>query len=126
MTILMTSIYVNDSIKAFSFYTEILGFEKLLFIPEQKLAIIVSHEQPKGTSLLLEPNDNPIAKNYQQALYSEGLPVIILGTEDINIEYDRLEKLGVIFKSRPISSEWGLDAFFEDTCGNWIQLHQQN
>ena len=124
MKILLTSVFVDDPARAFRFYTEVLGFVEKMFIPEAALAIVASAEEPDGTGLLLEPNDNPIARTYQEALYNAGLPVIVFGAEDIQKEYERLKGLGVVFKSEPTPTDWGTQAVFEDTCGNLIQLHQ--
>lgn len=124
MKIKMVGIYVADVEKAFHFYTEILGFKKKLYMPEYKLAIVVSPEQTDGTALLLEPNENPIAKNYQQALYKEGIPVIVFGVDDIYEEYERLKQKGVKFKNEPQKTQWGIHVDFEDTCGNFIRIHQ--
>lgn len=71
MRIALTSV-VDDVAKAFAFSTEVLGFVETLRVPEANLAIVVSAEDPDGTSLLLKPNDNPIAKSYQQALDAAG------------------------------------------------------
>jgi hypothetical protein len=46
---------------AFGFYTKVPGFKEHTFLPVQNLAIVVSEEDPKGTALLLEPGDNPLA-----------------------------------------------------------------
>lgn len=124
MKIKLTSVFVDSPGKAFKFYTEVLGFIKKLYVPEAELAIVASPEEPDGTGLLLEPNGNPIAKTYQEAVYKAGLPVIIFGVEDIHKEYARLKKLGVVFRGEPTKTEWGTQAVFEDTCGNLIQLHQ--
>jgi predicted enzyme related to lactoylglutathione lyase len=124
MKIKLTSVFVDSPDKAFNFYTEVLGFIKKLYIPEAHLAIVVSPEELDGAGLLLEPNANPIAKTYQQGLYKAGLPVIVFGVDDIHKEYERLEKLGVVFRKEPKKTEWGIETVFEDTCGNLIQLHQ--
>ncbi len=76
---------------------------------------------PDGTALLLEPNDNPIARTYQQALYQQGLPVIVFGVRDIQKEFEGLKRRGVVFRQ-----DWGGSlVLFEDGCGNLIQLAQQ-
>ncbi|MBP1155697.1 MULTISPECIES: VOC family protein [unclassified Paenibacillus] len=124
MKISLTSVYVNNPVEAFKFYTEVLGFIKRIYMPEAYLAIVASPEEPNGTGLLLEPNDNPIAKTYQEALYNAGLPVVVLGVEDIQHEYERMNKLGVVFRKKPTKTEMGTEAIFEDTCGNFIQLYQ--
>lgn len=124
MKILLTNVFVNNPIEAFKFYTEVLGFNKRLYMPEGNLAIVASPEEPDGTGLLLEPNDNPIAKTYQDAIYKAGLPVIVFGVDDIRQEYERLKKLGVVFKKEPTKTDWGTEAVFDDRCGNFIQLAQ--
>ena len=124
MKIALTSVPVNSPVEAFKFYTEVLGFVKKIYMPEANLAIVVSPEEPDGTALLLEPNDNPIAKTFQEALFKAGLPPIVFGVKDIKSEYERLKKLGVVFRQEPTKTEWGTQALIEDTCGNLIQLHQ--
>lgn len=124
MKIALTSVPVKSPVEAFKFYTEILGFVKKLYMPEANVAIVVSPEEPDGTALLLEPNANPIAKTFHEALYKAELPPIVFGVEDIQKESERLKKLGVVFRQEPTKTEWGTQALFEDTCGNLIQLHQ--
>ena len=124
MKIALTSVFVHDPIEAFKFYTEVLGFTSKMYMPEANLAIVASPEDPDSTGLLLEPNDNPIAKTYQQAIYKAGIPVIVFSADDIQLEYERLKERGVIFKKAPTKTEWGTEAIFEDTCGNLIQIHK--
>ena len=81
MKVKLVSIPVNDPIEAFQFYTKVLNFQENLYMPEAKLAIIVSPEDPKGTAVLLEPNENPITKNFQEAVRESGLPVMVFGVE---------------------------------------------
>lgn len=124
MKIGLTSVFVNNPLEAFTFYMEVLGFLKKFYIPEANLAIVVSPEDPNGTALLLEPNDNPIAKTYQESIYKIGLPVIVFGVDNIQNEYERLKNRGVVFRKEPKKTEYGIETLFEDTCGNLIQLHQ--
>ena len=124
MRIALTSVCVDDPAKAFSFYTEVLGFRERMYVPEAGLAIVVSPEEPDGTGLLLEPNGNPIARTYQGALDKEGLPAIVFGVGDVHNEYDGLGALSVVFRGEPETMDWGTQAVFDDTCGNLIRLHQ--
>lgn len=124
MKIGLTSVFVPDPAAAFKFYTETLGFKERLFIPEAWLAIVVSAEDPEGTGLLLEPNQNPIASTYQKALYEAGLPVITFSSTNIQQEYEQLKSRGVVFRKAPAKTQGGTEAIFEDTCGNFIQLFQ--
>jgi catechol 2,3-dioxygenase-like lactoylglutathione lyase family enzyme len=106
MKIALTSIFVDDPLKAFKFYTEVLGFVQQTYIPEAYLAIVVSPEQPDGTALLLEPNGNLGAKEFQEGIYKAGLPVIIFGVEDVQKEYEKLKDRGVVFTQEPTKTEW--------------------
>jgi predicted enzyme related to lactoylglutathione lyase len=124
MKIALTSVFVNDPVQAFKFYTEVLGFVKKVYIPEALVAIVASPEDPDGTSLLLEPNGNLGAKAFQEGIYQAGLPIIVFGVEDIQSEYEKLKKRGVVFTQEPTKSDMGIQAIFDDTCGNYIQLHQ--
>ena len=73
----------------------------------------------------MPPQRNPTRKEtHQEALYKAELPVIVFGTEDIQKEYQRLKALGVVFKKEPTKTDWGMEAIFEDTCGNLIQIAQ--
>lgn len=125
MKIGMTSVFVDDPVRAFRFYTEVLGFKQKMFLPEQWIAIVVSPEDVDGTSLMLEPNHNAIAKRYQQGLYKAGIPSIVFTTQDIFKEHERLAGLGVNFRQQPKRTDYGIEALFEDGFGNIIQLYQE-
>lgn len=122
MKIGMTSVFVSDPIAAFKFYTEVLGFIKKIYIPTQWISIVVSAEDPDGTSLMLEPNHNAIAKRYQTALYKAGIPCMVFTVSDIDAEYKRLMNLEVQFRKAPTRTEYGIEALFEDGFGNILQL----
>lgn len=124
MKIAMTSVFVPNPVEAHKFYTEILGFKSHTYMPEHYLAIVVSPEEEGGVMLLLEPNQNPIARTYQEAIYKSNLPVIIFSTDNIQAEYERLKALGVVFRKAPVKTDYGIETIFEDTCGNLIQLMQ--
>lgn len=124
MKIAMTSIPVNSPVEAHKFYTETLGFASRMFIPEAQLAIVVSPEDMGGTGLLLEPNQNPVSKTFQEAVYKMDLPLIVFSTEDVQKDYERLRDKGVVFRKEPTKADYGIETVFEDTCGNLIQLVQ--
>lgn len=124
MKIKLTSVLVDDQDKAFRFYTDVLGFVKKTEIPQIKWLTVVSPEEPDGTELLLEPNDNPAAQTFQKALFEQEIPLASFAVEDIEKEYERMKKLGVVFRTEPTKAGDVTVAVFEDTCGNLIQLHQ--
>jgi predicted enzyme related to lactoylglutathione lyase len=114
----------DDPIKAFKLYTEKLGFVEKVYMPEARLAIVASPEEPDSTTLLLEPSEGPITKPFQEAVYNAGMPIIVFGADDVQKEYERLKSLGIVFRQEPTKTEYGTLALFEDTCGNLIQIHQ--
>jgi catechol 2,3-dioxygenase-like lactoylglutathione lyase family enzyme len=126
MRIKLTSVFVKDQEKALQFYTGTLGFVRKLDIPigEYRWLTVVSPEEPDGTQLLLEPNNNPAAMTYQEAIFTQGIPAASFFIDDIQKEYDRLLKMGVVFKSSPTKSESAVFAIFDDTCGNLIVINQ--
>ena len=124
MKIRITSVMVDDQDKALKFYTEILGFVKKTDIPigEYKWLTVVSKEEQDGVELLLEPMGFQPAKVYQKALFEAGIPLTAFHVDNIENEYERLEKLGVVFSIKPTKMGTVTLAVFDDTCGNNIQL----
>jgi uncharacterized protein YndB with AHSA1/START domain/predicted enzyme related to lactoylglutathione lyase len=126
MKIVLSSIFVNDQESALRFYTEILGFVKKMDAPAGKFRwlTVVSPEGPDDMQLLLEPNAHPAAQMYQQAIFKDGIPATSFHVDNVEREYHRLKTRGVVFRLPPTKSAWSMDAVFEDTCGNLINLHQ--
>lgn len=124
MKIEHTRIYVSSIAEAYEFYTRKLGFLEKLYMPENDLLIISSPEHPEGTTLSLEPKVGNVAKNYQEGLFREGIPAIVLGVNDIHKEYRRLKDMGIKFREEPAKKEARWEAILDDSCGNWIQLYQ--
>ena len=126
MRIKLTSIIVDDQDKALRFYTEVLGFRKKHEIPVgvYKWLTVVSPEGPDDLELSLEPNANPAAKTFQEAMFSQQIPLAAFEVNDIGKEYTRLTKLGVVFTTKPTQTGPVTIAMFSDTCGNLIQLYQ--
>ena len=122
--IILTSVLVDDQEKALKFYTEVLGFVKKTEFPAGKFRwlTVVSPANPDGVELTLEPNENPIASSFQKGLYDSGIPLTAFGVDDIQKEYERMLKLGVVFKTKPTKTGPVTIAVFDDTCGNLIQI----
>jgi len=126
MKIKVTSVMVDDQDKALKFYTEKLGFVKKTEVPlgEYKWLTVVSGEEPDGVELLLEPMGFAPAKVFQKELFDAGIPWTAFHVDNIQSEYERLEKLGVKFSVKPTQMGPATLAVFDDTCGNNIQLVQ--
>jgi len=126
MKVKVTSVLVDDQRKALKFYTEILGFVKKTDVPmgEASWLTVVSKEEPDGVEVLLEPMGFAPAKVYQKALKDAGIPLTQFYVDNIQSEYERLEKLGVKFSMKPTQMGPVTVAVFDDTCGNNMQLVQ--
>ena len=126
MRITLTSVFVSDQDEALRFYTETLGFVKKHDLPvgEFKWLTVVSPDDPDGTELLLEPNDNPVAQEFQKGIFDQGIPVASFSVMDIRAEYEKLRLLGVAFTMEPTELANVTIAVFDDTCGNLIQIMQ--
>jgi catechol 2,3-dioxygenase-like lactoylglutathione lyase family enzyme len=126
MKIDLTSVLVDDQTRALKFYTEVLGFVKKTDFPlgEFRWLTVVSPAAPDGVQLVLEPDAHPAAKVYKKALVADGIPATSFGVEDVQAEYERMTKLGVVFRTRPMKAGPTTVAVLDDTCGNLIQLHQ--
>ncbi|MXY95391.1 MAG: VOC family protein [Caldilineaceae bacterium SB0670_bin_27] len=126
MRIIYSGVFVDDQAKALAFYTDVLGFVKKEDVPvgEFRWLTVVSPDDPDGTEFLLEPNENPAAKQYQKAIFDQGIPATSLGVDDVQAEYERLTELGVEFIVEPTDYGTYSIASFDDTCGNVIQIQQ--
>ncbi len=126
MRINLNSIFVDDQAKALAFYTEVLGFVKSQDIPVGEYRWL-SVRSPEGgdTELSLEPDANPAARTYQQALMSQGIPATAFQCDDLEADVKRLRGLGVRFTMDPTEMGPVKLAVFADTCGNLIQIYQR-
>jgi len=126
MRIKLTSVMVDDQEKGLRFYTEVLGFRKKHDIPvgEYRWITVTSPEEP-DVELALEPNANPAAKTFQQAMFAQGIPLAAFEVGDLAAEFSRLSGAGVAFTKPPTPAGPVSLAVFADTCGNLIQLYQR-
>lgn len=126
MRIKLTSIMVDDQEKAVTFYTDVLGFRKKHDIPvgEFRWITVVSPEGPNDLELTLEPNANPAAKAFQDAMFKQGIPLAAFEVQDLPAEFERLSARAVAFTKPPTPAGPVVLAIFADTCGNLIQLYQ--
>lgn len=124
MRIELTSIFVDDQRAALAFYTDVLGFVKHHDVPvgEDAWLTVVSPDALDGPDLLLEPAGHPAVKPYRDALVADGIPLAQFAVDDVDAEYERLTKAGVVFTQQPTDIGVGTVAVFDDTCGNLIQM----
>ena len=125
MRIKLSSLMVDDQDKALAFYTKVLGFQKKMEIPvgEYRWLTVVAPGRD-DLELTLEPNANPAAKVFQQAMFQQGIPLNAFEVDDLDAEFARLRELGVVFTVEPTQAGPVRIAVFADTCGNLVQLYQ--
>jgi predicted enzyme related to lactoylglutathione lyase len=126
MKIKLTRVCVDDQDKALRFYTEVLGFAKKADFSNgpYRWLTVVSAEQPDGTELQLERNDNPAAKAFQQAMFQQGQPAAMFYTDDVQRDHERMKAAGGAFTMPPTKVTGSTIAMVNDTCGNLIQIAQ--
>ena len=128
MTIKMTKVYVDDQEKALRFYTDVLGFVKKADFSQgsYRWLTVVSPDEPDGAELLLEKNDNPAARTFQQALYQQSQPASMFFTNDLQADYERMQSHGAEFPVPPRDVTASKIAMVNDTCGNLVQITELN
>ena len=95
LRIKLYSIFVDDQAKALRFYTDVLGFVKSKEIPVGEYRWLTVRAAEGGdTELSLEPNSNPAARAYQQALLAQGILATAFEVDDLQAEYERLRRAG--------------------------------
>jgi glyoxylase I family protein len=127
MRIKLASILVDNQDKALRFYTEIFGFVKKHDIPVGgglRWITVVSPEGLNDAELSLEPNANPAGKTFQEAMFTQGIPLAAFEVADLKKEFERLKAAGVAFTQNPTPAGPVTIAVCSDTCGNLIQLYQ--
>lgn len=126
MRIKLHSHFVDDQEKGLRFFTEVLGFRKKHDLPAgpYRWITVVSPDGPDDLEITLEPNANPAARAFQEAMFAQGIPLTALEVDDLEAEVARLKAHDVVFVKDPTALGPVAIAIFSDTCGNLIQLYQ--
>ena len=87
--------------------------------------IQIDFAEPRARRVLVAPEGSrePIGLMESE---SPGTTVLVLATDDLMADYDRLLTKGVEFERPPKDEPWGVDAVFRDPDGNRLILRQQN
>lgn len=125
MRVLVTGLYVDDPRRAYTFYTEVLGFRDVLVVPDQELFILgPSTGWEMGCQINLEPIDDPVTRDHHEHEFREGRASIMLGVDDAEDEYRRLKARGdIVFREELTQDAIGLHFQIEDTVGNILSIH---
>jgi predicted enzyme related to lactoylglutathione lyase len=127
MKIKLTTIYVDDQEKALQFYSDVLGFAKKDDFSNggYRWLTVTSPDDPDGVQLQLASSEgNPAAKAFQEATFQSGQPAIMLFSDDVKADYERIKAKGAAFKMAPTDTTGSAIAQLEDGCGNMIQITQ--
>jgi glyoxylase I family protein len=126
MRIALMSLMVDDQDRALAFYTKVLGFRKHREFPAgpYKWITVLAPEGPDDVELTLEPNANPAARAFQEAMFEQKIPLAAFKSTNVDADYERLSAKGVVFTTTPTTRGPVRIAVFSDTCGNLIQLFQ--
>lgn len=123
LRIKLTSIYVDDQDKALRFYTEVLGFAKKDDVTNGGYRWLTVQD-PAGMQLQLAADTDPAGKAYQEALFAQSQPAVMVFTDDLQAEYERLKANGAEFAMPPTDVTMSKIAMVKDTCGNLVQVTQ--
>jgi lactoylglutathione lyase len=119
----LIGIFVNDQQAALDFYSDKLGLEKVQDEPYGESArwITVSPTEMSIRIVLKKAE-----KEHEKAMVgrSDGAPILTLGTDDVQMSYERLQEQGVRFLGEPYRYPWGIGALFLDQDGSPILLQQ--
>jgi predicted enzyme related to lactoylglutathione lyase len=122
---------VNDIDSAINFYTQNLFFKKMKDL--SKIEKITGFKKRKVSLCSTQSNNveiifstlinsfNPLL-DYQKKLHELGVPYLYLSVFNVDAEYHRLLKSGIIFSIKPKLIGIEKIAVFEDGCGNHIQI----
>ncbi len=122
------SVFVDDQAKALSFYIDVLGFLPKNDVPvgAHRWLTVVDADHPDGVELLLEPDENPIARAYKTSLAEQQIPAASFAVDDVDTAHVELLERGVRFVQPPSAAGPVRTAVLDDTCGNLIQLVSYN
>lgn len=127
MRIGLISIFVDDQDRAERFYTQVVGLQVKTNAPyseTERWLTVASAEEPDGVELVLHLADDA-ARAFQKSSRDAGRPVFSLRTDDCRRDAERLKAAGAVFVREPSRMDYGgMDAVFDDTCGNLVNLHQ--
>jgi predicted enzyme related to lactoylglutathione lyase len=126
MKIKLTTIYVTDQDKALRFYTEVLGFAKKADFSQGpfRWLTVTSPDDPNGCELQLAADTDPAGKAFAKAKLDAKQPAIMLFSDDIKADHERIESHGGEFTMPPTAVTGSTIATLNDGCGNLVQISQ--
>ena len=126
MKIKLTAVHVDDQEKALRFYTDVLGLTKKADFTNGpfRWLTVASPDEPNGAELQLALADDPAARAWQEARFSKSQPAVMLFTDDVKADHERIQSRGGEFTMPPTATTGSTIAMVNDGCGNLVQIVQ--
>jgi catechol 2,3-dioxygenase-like lactoylglutathione lyase family enzyme len=116
--VIVVSVPVSDQDRAKAFYVDKLGFE-LLREDDSVPGLRWVQVGPKGGSTALT------LVTWFDSMPAGSLQGLVLGSNDVQADYEKLVARGVEFEGPPMQQPWGMETVFHDPDGNSIVLQQR-
>jgi catechol 2,3-dioxygenase-like lactoylglutathione lyase family enzyme len=112
----VVSVPVSDQERAKAFYVDTLGFELLAdrSVPPLRWVRVA----PKGSATALT------LVTWFDSMPAGSLQGLVLTTDDLQGDYERLQAKGVAFDGPPKQQPWATETVFRDPDGNRLVLQQ--
>ncbi|WCB96772.1 hypothetical protein DSM104299_05540 [Baekduia alba] len=119
---------VGDQDEALAWYTEKLGFEKVVDMDAggwRWITVAAPGQADEFTISLIDPSVRPdVEADVRSLMARGGLNGVIIQTDDARAAYEELSARGVEFTSEPEEFFYGIDCGFRDPFGNAFRLTQ--
>lgn len=122
----------TDPDASLTFWRDLLGFEVRLDVGDGPMRwITVGPAGDDSTAIVLAPPVvDPSASDEERAavasLMAKGVyAMVLLGTDDVDVEFARLEAAGADVIQEPTDQDWGpRDCALRDPAGNIVRIQQ--
>jgi predicted enzyme related to lactoylglutathione lyase len=127
-----TFLPVGDPEKSLSFYRDALGFEVRndVAVGELRWITIGPPDQPQTSIVLHPPAIDPGLTDDERRTINElmakgSYATIILGTDDLDSTFDRVQATGADVVQEPMDQPYGIrDCAFRDPAGSLVRISQ--
>ncbi len=123
------SLYVRDQAKAYDVYVNKLGFKVHTDMTMEngfRWLTVTPPNQPDVEIVLAEPKepmfDADLVPHIRALLDKDAMGGGVLEADDCQKTYEQLKAKGIVFRKPPTKEFYGIEALFEDGCGNWFSL----
>lgn len=129
------TLYVLDHDRAVDFYVNTLGFKihtdakmdsgfrwVTITSPKQPDLEIILASVAEGVETTMPPE---FANKMREILIAGKMGGGVMECDDCFKTFDALSAKGVKFLKEPTKEFYGVEAIFEDGCGNWFSLNQR-